>query len=169
MNNQDRNRQPPELGSNPRDREAALIRSLVGAIPYIGSALSEIITALIPNQRIERVEKYLLYLQQELARLVPDNLQERIRTPAAIDLIEDGAYQAARALSDERQRYIARCVASGIAADDVDHIREKRVLGILSQLDEEEILLLDAYGSSISEGGERFERLRPPRASRPDR
>ena len=41
-----------------------------------------------------------------------------MKTPANIDLIEDGAYQAVRALTDERKRFLARAVAQGIQAEE---------------------------------------------------
>ena len=71
MNDKEENKHPPALGSNASDRLAALLRSTTGLVPGAGAALAEIITALIPNQRIERIEKYLLYLHEELARLRP--------------------------------------------------------------------------------------------------
>ncbi len=161
MTKTDREPQPPALGPTNTDRIATVLRAVTGALPVVGAALAEIITDIVPDQRLERVEKYLLYLQEELTRLSPDHIQHRMKELAAIDLIEDGAYQAVRALTDERQRYIVRCVASGIASDDLDHIREKRVLGILSQLDDEEIMILDAYGSDPQTSREKFRKLQP--------
>jgi hypothetical protein len=55
----------PSLGTNGGDVTAALIRSVVSNIPIVGQGIAEIVTTLIPNQRIERIEKYLLFLGEE--------------------------------------------------------------------------------------------------------
>jgi hypothetical protein len=152
--------QPP-LGSRLPDHAAATARALVSWVPFVGGALAEIVTQIVPNQRIDRLEKYLVFLQEEIANQKVS--EDRLKQPENVDLIEDGAYLAVRALSDQRKRYIARCVAEGIALAEIEHIREKRILSLLDQLDDEEILILDAYGAIPGdEAREKFEKLRPP-------
>src|ERR1700692_2419056 len=106
----------PELGPGGGDRTAAVIRSVISNVPIVGQTLAEIRTELIPNQRIERVEGYLKLLAMELDELKVS--AEAAKVPESIDLIEDGAYQAVRALSEERRQYLARAVATGIAEDE---------------------------------------------------
>jgi hypothetical protein len=68
--------------------------------------------------------------------------------PVNIDFIEAGAYQAVRALSDARIRQIATIVAHGITAEDTNAIRRKRLMALFGELDDDEVLLLTAYGRS---------------------
>jgi hypothetical protein len=73
-------------------------------------------------------------------------------------LIEEGGFQAARALSDGRISQIVEAVAAGIDHDEADIIRRKRLLTILGELDDDEVALLNAYGRtygrSLGESGE---------------
>jgi hypothetical protein len=73
MKPDDETREVPSLGAGGGDRTAAVIRSVTANIPIVGQALAEIITELVPNQRIERVEKYLHYLSEEIASLKISN------------------------------------------------------------------------------------------------
>jgi hypothetical protein len=130
-------------------------------VPGIGQALQEVVTALVPNQRTERFEKYLLYLSLELDALKIS--LEALKKPENIDLIEDGAYQAVRALTDERKQYLARAVAKGIASEDQSKLKEKRILGLLSQLDDEQLMILAAYGSHFVSAS--VSKIAPPLAT----
>jgi hypothetical protein len=150
----------PALGPGGGDRTAAVIRSVISNIPIVGQALAEIVTELVPNQRAERLEKYLLYLGEEIAALKIENVNATMKTPENIGLIEDGAYQAARALTDERKRYLARAVAQGIGVEEKHKLNEKRVLALIGDLDDGDLLLLDAFASQNT-GREKFEKLRP--------
>jgi len=158
MANEDAQQHLPKLGSGASDRIAAALRGVAGVVPVVGSALAEIVTEIVPNQRLDRIETYLKLLGEEVSALDMYDASERMKRPDNVDLIEDGARQAARALTDERKRFIARAVAAGISADDRDKINEKRILGLLGELDDEEVLLLDAYNSNDHE---KFRRLRP--------
>ena len=149
----------PELGVAGGDVTAAAVRSVIANIPFVGQALTEIITVLIPNQRSDRVDQYLHYLTEELARLKID--QEAMKRPENIDLLEDGAYQAARALTAQRRRYLAHAVAQGIAADDNDKLNEKRILALIGELDDGDIILLDAYNSTPESKAAKFNLIRP--------
>lgn len=150
----------PKLGAGASDRLAAVLRGAAGAVPMVGSALAEIVTEIVPNQRLDRIESYLKLLNVELsARQVA---ADKMKQPENVDLIEDGAYQAARTLTDDRKQYIARVVAAGISADERDKINEKRILGLLGELDDEEVLVLDAYASRDRD---KFARLLPKPAT----
>lgn len=97
----------PDLGDKTPDRIASVLRSVVGAVPVVGSVLAEIVTEIVPNQRIERIEKFLLFLREELDRRAIPDLRDRITSAESIDLIEEGGLQATRAVSDERKHYLA--------------------------------------------------------------
>ena len=146
----------PSSGPGGGDRTAAVIRSVISNIPIVGQALAEVITELVPNQRVERVEKYLLYLSEEIDSLKVENVDAVMKRPENVDLIEDGVYQAIRALSDERKRYLVRAVAQGIGAEARDKLNEKRVLALIGDLDDSDLLLLDAFASG-NKGREKFE------------
>lgn len=129
------------LGSNHLDKSAAVARALAGSVPIAGPFLAELITAVIPNQRLDRVEDFLRKLAQDLERL---SASSKVVELTNIPLIEEGLLQAARASTDARREYLARCVAQGVDADDANKLQELRILQILGSLGDDDILLLDA-------------------------
>jgi len=106
-------------------------KGFVGLIPLAGSVLAEVVGILIPQQRIERIEAYLRYLNAKLSELPEAEAKRKATEPEAIDLFEEGANQAARALSDLRRERIAAVVAEGIKGEEFDRIQAKRVLDLL--------------------------------------
>jgi len=132
----------PPLGPAASDHMAALLRMGTGLVPFVGSAFAELITQVVPGKRMERLENYCRLLYRELQRLHEEELKARLSDPNRIDLFEEGAYQAARALSIVREEQIARAVACGIAGEDPQVLETRRILNLLRQLDDAEILIL---------------------------
>jgi hypothetical protein len=97
---------------------------------------------IIPNQRLDRIEAYLRLLGERLEKENADSLGENLRDPERIDLFEEGAVQSLRAVSDERKVYIASIVANGLSGDEKDIIQAKRLLRLLSEIDDIQIILL---------------------------
>jgi hypothetical protein len=150
----------PRLGNTMADRTAALARSLAGSAPIAGPFLAELITAIIPNQRLDRVEAFLFLLAAELDRL---GASPKATLEASIPLVEEGIAQATRAFTDERRQFLARCVAHGIAADELGKLQELKILRILGELGDDDLLLLDA--NNERNGWTKLEAIRPPFAS----
>lgn len=137
-----------ELGGNTTDKLVAVAKSVVGAVPFAGGLLSEVIAEVIPGQRHERLIKYVRLLEQRLSELEQYKIERAKSDPERIDLFERGAHQAARATTDERIGQIVEIVFKGMSRDDADIVRRKRLAGLLEQLDNDEIAILNAYGQS---------------------
>lgn len=135
----------PNLANSPIDRVAALARAGVGMVPIVGSALAEIVTEIVPNQRIDRVVDYIRLLEVRIASMEIDRVAEDLRLPHNIDLIEEGAYKAARTISDDRRDHIASLVSHGISPAAAETLRAKRLLSIYGDLDDGDISLLLTY------------------------
>ena len=131
------------IEEEPVDRLVSLIRGGIGLIPGVGSVLSEVVCSLVPNQRVERITRFLVELESRIVRMEISTGQ--INDPTGIDLIEDGAFQAVRALTDQRIKLLANSVAEGLKASDKEKLNEKRILYIIAQIDEGDIQLLDAF------------------------
>ncbi len=127
------------------DIAAILGKGLVGAIPFVGPLAAEIVGAIIPNQRIDRIESLLILLESKITEDEKSKVEEKITTPESVDLIEDGFFQAARALSEERKDYIASLLKNSLTSDHLEYIEHKRLLSILGQLNDLEILMLKSY------------------------
>lgn len=146
-----------------RDQLVAIGKGAVSLVPLIGGPLAEIIGVAIPNQRADRVATYVRGLDARMERLREDMKAELASSSAKIDLIVEGGYQAARALSQDRVEQITEAVSRGLAEDDADVIRRRRLLVIFGELDDDEVALLNAYGRSYA-GADReaFQRINRP-------
>ncbi len=140
-----RDEKMPPLGPTQRDRAVSAVRALSGAVPYIGSILSEVIGQLIPEQRLARLEEYVTKLCERLSSIERGELTDKLKDPIKIDLFEEGAFQTARSLSPERRDYIASIVARGISGGEKEEIEAKRLLNLLRELADDQVIILASY------------------------
>lgn len=135
----------PPLGETWRDRAVSLAKGGVGLIPVAGGILAELVSVVIPNQRMDRLEDYVRRLNERLSAEDEAAARERMSGPEAIDLFEDGAAQAVRALSDERKAYIASIVATGLSGDERERLEAKRLLSLLREIDDDQVIILTSH------------------------
>ncbi len=135
-----------KLQPNKTDLAVAVSKGVLGTIPVIGPLVAEVVGTLIPDQRLDRIQRFLEKLEEKVRELDRKRIEKEFRNPECIDLLEDGFYQAARALSEERLEYIANLVAKGISKENTEYIRFKKMLSILSSLNDIEVLFLIMYG-----------------------
>ena len=135
-----------KLGPDKKDIAVSLSKGILGAIPTVGPLVAEVVGTLIPNQRLDRLERFLEQVSEALGDTDQETVHDEFRKAEFIDLLEDGFCQAARALSDDRLKYIASLVASGLTKEDAEYVRYKKMLAILGALNDAEILFLIMYG-----------------------
>lgn len=142
--------QQPSLGVNRVDGLTSLAKGVLGTAPFLGPTLAEILGPtlaeivghVIPNQRFARIAEFVRRLDERMQRLEKEAVQDRMQEPDNIDLIEDAFTQVARATTQERIEHIASVVVNGIAAEELNHAESKRMLWLLGQLNDEDIVLL---------------------------
>jgi hypothetical protein len=134
-----------DLETRREDVAAAVVRGIVGAAPFVGPLLSEAITATIPNQKIDRVIAFAKELDDRVRYLEGDTVKLRMKDEEFTDLLEDGLIQASRAMSPERRSYIASLLVNSITNKQLSHIEEKKLLSLLGELNDAEILTLKFY------------------------
>jgi len=132
----------PNLGNTSTDIIVSLMKGGVGAIPVIGSMIAEVVGNVIPNQRVDRISEFVRLLDERLRLIKQSILDAKFREPAVVDLLEDAFLQAARATSHERLEYIANVVANGMSAEELEEAEAKRMLWLLGQLNDSEIIIL---------------------------
>lgn len=133
----------PPLGEEFGPRVMTMtVKGVLGMIPGVGSLLAEMAGQLIPQQRVERLEVYARHLSARLNEMDEHLLREKLEDPERVDLFEEGALQSVRALSPERQDYIANIVARGITGDEKARIEAKRMLKLLREIDDDQIIIL---------------------------
>jgi hypothetical protein len=138
-----------DLQPNKLDFVSALVRGTIGTAPVFGPIMAEVITQAIPDQRLERLTAFAEVLDTKLEGLREDFVRHKLLTEEGSDLYEDALNQAARATSQERKEYIASLLKNGLTLDDLDHLGKKKLLSILGELNDAEVLILK-YHSLIS-------------------
>lgn len=132
----------PELGSTTTDLIASFAKVGAGQLPIVGSLVSEVVGNIIPNQRVDRIAEFVRLLDERVSDVEQSLLTERFKQPEVVDVLEDAFIQAARATSQERLEHIANIVANGISPDELNTAETKRMLWLLGQLNDSEVILL---------------------------
>jgi hypothetical protein len=131
-----------DTGTNKTDIAVAIGKGVVGAAPFVGPLIAEVVSALIPNQRIDRIVRLIEKLEKKIAGLEQQRVQEEFSRPEFIDLLEDGFAHASRALSDERLEYLASLLKNSLSEEQLSYIESKRLLALLSELNDMEVIIL---------------------------
>jgi hypothetical protein len=131
-----------ELQTNRTDRIASSAKAIFGMVPVAGSVLAEIVGEIIPNQRMDRLVKFVEKLGERVEHLEEGVFGDRCKIPDCVNLIEDALFLASRAKSDERLDHIASIVANGISEDAQKRIQADKMLWILEKLSDVEVILL---------------------------
>ncbi len=143
-----------DLSTTRADVAAAAVRGVAGIIPYVGTLIAEIVTAFIPNQKLDRVTRFAGLLAKQLGG-VQDTLElfeQRLKSAEGSDLLEEGILQASRAVSDDRRHRIAAILARGLTTDLLQYDRVRKLLSILESLNDSELLLLHFYSHTPTIG-----------------
>jgi hypothetical protein len=135
---------------------SALLRGTISQLPVLGPVIIELLSQVIPDRRIERLNGLFERLEQRVAALEPQVVRDRFSSSAFSDLVEEGMFSAARASSPERLDWIAELLARGITQNDVEKIDRKYLLGLLGQLNDAEVLLLCSHGIVSPERQDEF-------------
>jgi outer membrane murein-binding lipoprotein Lpp len=138
------------------DRAASLAKSIVGAAPVVGPLISEVVSNLIPNQRIDRISEFVTLLNARVESLDDQLLQSAFRDEHFVDLLEDGFQSASRALSRERKEYIASLIANSLTEEQIEHSQAKLLLSLLAELSDPEIVLLQFYAKLTSDDQDEY-------------
>lgn len=148
--------EPNELTPQTIDYVASAARSVIGAVPFVGSLLIELAEIIIPNLRIDRIADFAERLHLRIAHLENSQVQKELEDESFTDLLEDGMRQAARSLSEERREYIAGIIANSLSQDEVSYIESKHLLSLLGELNDIEVVWLRFYLVSTLGGDDEF-------------
>jgi len=129
-----------------KDYAISIGKGIIGAIPVVGPLIAETVGSIIPNQRLDRINDFLIYLEKKISDIDKEQIELRFKNEEFIDILEDGMLQATKSLSKERKEYIASIVANGIKDEDIDRSKKKLLLNLLNELNDSEIIILQSYG-----------------------
>jgi len=154
-----------QLDNDWRDRAALVTKVAASLVPVVGGPLAELVTEVIPRLRQDRIVEYLRELDTRMASLEREKVESFFADAERIDLIESGGRLAARATSSERISRLAEIVFRGLKTEEASMVRRKRLIGLFGEIDDDEFLLLNAFGQSYaapaSEAWEMIERPPP--------
>ncbi len=144
------------LENNNVDYVTAAIKGGLGVVPFVGSALAEAFTVVIPNQRMDRFQKFICELNERIKTLEETQLRERLKNPERLEFLSAGTILASRAVSDERRAYLANLVSQGITKEKIEFAEETHFMRILEELNDIEVITLRYYLHSEKDGDETF-------------
>ena len=127
------------------DLIASALKGVCGTLPLVGSSVAEIIGYVIPNQRIDRIASLLKALEAKIDPKEKAKVEARMLKEKSVDLMEDGFLQAARALSEERIEYIASLLKNSLTDEDLERSAYKRLLFLLGEINDVEVIILKSY------------------------
>lgn len=116
--------------------------------------LSELVGLVIPSLRRSRVEKFIKELCSRISHLEEEQARTRLLQIEYIDLFEDGCVQASRALDEERIGQLATFLASSMTDENLKYAHDKRLLTLLGELNQVELILLQSYAERNRRGEE---------------
>lgn len=151
---------PEHLADEPpgttREVAAAFLKSLAGYAPFVGPILGEAIGFVIPSRKVERLYVFAQVLEDRVKYLEENTARLKMQTEEFTDLLEDGLIQASRAMTDERRGYIASLLKNSITHDELGHIEKKKLLALLGDLNDAEIIMLKFHSLSSAEHRSEF-------------
>lgn len=144
------------LNNQAVDYVTSAAKAVLGVVPFAGSLLAEVAGTIIPKQRLDRVVRFAMNLEQRICELDQQFIRSQLANENFTDLLEEGIRQAARSLSDERREYLASVISNGIASDDVEFFESKYLLRILGEINDVEVIILRFYLVVTMGGDEAF-------------
>lgn len=135
---------PLALRTHASDRAAASLRAVLGNVPGAGALINEVIDAVIPNQRIDRVCAYVDRLARRLARLERD-LDAAEFGPEQVALFEDGLRGAAFSTAEARIEHLSELVARGLSGTEKAAEEQRAIVRLLNELSEGDLRYLMLY------------------------
>lgn len=135
-----------QLGSKAVDRRVAVYKGILGNVPILGGLMAEVVSAVIPEQQSDRLRQFVEALEVKIQDLDPEQVEARFQEPEFIDLLQESLTQAVRAVAQERIEHITEIVHQSLSDKDCSYIHFKKLLYILKELNDLEVLMLCSYG-----------------------
>jgi hypothetical protein len=148
------NMENSNLSTNKIDIVVSVGKGAAGLVPFFGGTIGEIIGNIIPNQRIDRIVHFLESLDGKVSEVEKEQYKSKITSPGFVDMMEDAFQQASRALTDERIEYISELIKQGLKDDQLAIIEKKKILWLLGELNDLEIIILKSYDHTTSQDEE---------------
>ena len=136
-----------DLENNGGDTFVSILSVTVSCIPFVGSFASEIVQSVIPNQRQDRIVKFVENIDSELKMMKIDfqELKEKFSNQKYGNFTYNCIRVVTNEVYEEKINYYKNLLIQTLTNDEKTLIHNERVLKILEQLDYYEILYLKFY------------------------
>lgn len=150
-----------KLNESKTDVIASVLSATVSNIPIVGSFGSEIISRLIPNQRMDRVVNFISDLSDELDKLkvsvddlkhIYSNYSYGAFTYRCLNNVVNEVYE-------EKIKYYKKLCVDGLTNEEKELYQTERVLKIFSDMDYYEVLYLKFYYYSLYINYDKLEQI----------
>ena len=150
-------RDSKELQKNWADLTAAVGRGVASLVPIVGPFFAEVIGVTIPNQRLDKVVKFVTELERRLESAKREIFEQQLLlNDEFANLLEEGFRQASHSLSDERRSYIASLTINGMNSKQIDIAESRHLLRILGEINDIEVVWLKFHTVATMMGDEAF-------------
>ena len=119
-------------------------KGTLGATPFAGPFLAEMVGKLIPNQRMDRISAFLKTLDKKLQDVEEDLevLESKMKKESFLNAFEEASWQSTKSSSTTRKEYLASILINDLTNDKLDEIQKSIFLNIINELNDVEILIL---------------------------
>ncbi|MGL1893377.1 MAG: hypothetical protein OCD02_17200 [Spirochaetaceae bacterium] len=125
------------LSNNRIDVVNSAIKSTLGAVPLAGTFLGELVSAIIPNQRMDRVTDFLKLLSTRF-----EDIEDKCKSNLdALFLLEEGIRISAKTNNKKKREWITSIIGKGIYEEIEPNITEK-FIAILEDITYEQVIIL---------------------------
>ncbi len=151
---------------------AQIVGGVLSAVhPALGipiAILRPVIAEFTSRRNASRKERLTQALAEKVAELPTDDIEKRVREEGFQDLLEEAVFQIARPVSQERIEQIATLLKHGLSEEDAEALRYKMLLGILGQMNDAEIIILQAFTVGHEQGHKAFYEKHEDLLTQPD-
>jgi len=136
-----------DLEHNGVDDTAMFWKGTLGATPFAGPFLAEIVGNLIPNQRMDRIIVFLKILDKKLQTFEEslEILKSKMQEESFLNAFEEASWQSTKSSSTTRKEYLASILINDLTNDKLDEIQKSIFLNIINELNDVEILILYSH------------------------
>ncbi|MBK7872211.1 MAG: hypothetical protein IPJ74_16830 [Saprospiraceae bacterium] len=130
------------LNENNSDKLVKLINATLGEVPLVGGALVELLSSVIPNQRIDRMVEFIKILTEELNNQEQELLRSQILDESFNGLLEDVIESTIRTIGNERRHQLSKIVHTGLTSNKEELIELRLITRTLKKLNDIEMIIL---------------------------
>lgn len=117
------------------DHRVKFYNAVAGSLP-IGSFLTEYVIDKIPGQRMERLNEFIMELNERVKKLENQSFTEE---PEYHALVEHVVLDATQPISPQRQQWLASLATPNATTDDMELIFRRKCANILSDLSDSDV------------------------------